>query len=247
MAPSPSFLVFFHIWAGTIGILSGFAALFLRKGSRLHRLAGNVFFVSMLAMAGTAVVRAVIVSQPSNVVAGLFTLYMISTAWMTVRRKAGETGRFEVIAMLAAAALGITEMVLGWSVATSQSPPPFGVPAAVYFVFGSVVLLAAGGDARMLVRGGVYGAQRILRHLWRMGLALFVATGSLFLGQQKVFPEELRGSFLLALPVIVVVVTTIYWVIRVRFSKAYRKSPELVVDVKRQDATQFFKSPLAAK
>jgi len=30
------------------------------------------------------------------------------------------------------------------------------------------MLLAAAGDIRMLVRGGVFGAKRIVRHLWRM-------------------------------------------------------------------------------
>ena len=33
---------------------------------------------------------------------------------------------------------------------------------------GSVCLLAAAGDVRMLVRGSVLGAKRITRHLWRM-------------------------------------------------------------------------------
>ena len=46
---------------------------------------------------------------------------------------------------------------------------------------GSVAVLAAAGDVRMLVRGGVFGAQRVARHLWRMCFGLFIATGS-FLG-----------------------------------------------------------------
>jgi hypothetical protein len=32
-----------HICSGTVGCLSGFVAAFLRKGSRRHGLAGNVF------------------------------------------------------------------------------------------------------------------------------------------------------------------------------------------------------------
>lgn len=39
-----------HITAGIVGIVSGAAALAFRKGSPLHRRAGNWFFVSMLVM-----------------------------------------------------------------------------------------------------------------------------------------------------------------------------------------------------
>ncbi len=45
-------LLLLHIIGGTLGILSGFVAVFLRKGSRWHGVAGNVFFISMLTMSG---------------------------------------------------------------------------------------------------------------------------------------------------------------------------------------------------
>src|SRR5205807_6968312 len=38
-----------HIGGGSAGILSGYAAVFARKGARLHRIFGTVFFVAMLA------------------------------------------------------------------------------------------------------------------------------------------------------------------------------------------------------
>src|SRR5688572_14274691 len=36
------------------------------------------------------------------------------------------------------------------------------------------------------------GSRRVARHLWRMCFALFVATGSFFLGQMKFIPEPVR-------------------------------------------------------
>ena len=41
-------VLYLRIGAGTVGLLAGAAALVLRKGSRLHRQAGNVFVVAML-------------------------------------------------------------------------------------------------------------------------------------------------------------------------------------------------------
>ena len=57
-----------------------------------------------------------------------------------------------------------------------------GVPVGMSFFMGSVMLLAAAGDLRMLLRSGLFGAQRIARHLWRMCFGLFIAAGSFFLG-----------------------------------------------------------------
>src|SRR5258708_3916868 len=87
---------------------------------------------------------------------------------------------------------------------------------------GSVALLAAAGDVRMLVRGGVFGAQRVARHLWRMCFGLFIATGS-FLAQRRViaFLGGPKIMLLAALPSILM----IFWLIRVRFKNAYKAKP----------------------
>jgi hypothetical protein len=52
--------------------------------------------------------------------------------------------------------------------------------------------------------------------LWRMCLALFIATGSFFLGQAQVFPAPIRDSGLLAVPVFAVLAAMLYWLWRVR-------------------------------
>jgi hypothetical protein len=51
-----------------------------------------------------------------------------------------------------------------------------------------------------------------------MGAALWIATASFFLGQQKVFPAAWQGSPVLYLPVVAILVSVVYWFIRVRIS-----------------------------
>jgi hypothetical protein len=51
-----------------------------------------------------------------------------------------------------------------------------------------------------------------------MCYGMFIATGSLFLGQQEVFPERLRGTLVLAAPVILVLGTMLYWLVLVRIA-----------------------------
>jgi uncharacterized membrane protein len=219
-------ILIFHICAGTIGLLSGSAALFSRKGARLHRAAGNVFFISMLSLSASgAFIAEFMKPNMGNVFGGVLTFYLVATGWATVMREQGETGLVEYGLLLLALAEGAGGLIFGWEAASSATGLKDGYPPVLYFVFGSVALLCAAWDVRMLIRGGVSGAQRIARHLWRMCLALWIATASFFLGQQQVFPEAIRNTHLLNVTVIMVAAVTIFWLFRVRFTNAY-KNPE---------------------
>jgi uncharacterized membrane protein len=233
MPYSPVLLV--HICAGTSGLLSGTAAMSFRKGSPRHVLAGKVFVASMLTMAVAAVYLAIVRHQPNNIGGGILTFYLIGTAWLTARRRDGETARFDWVALLIPLALGILTWMSGFEKMRSPGPPKDGVPAGMHFFMGSVALLAAVGDVRMLLRGGVLGAKRIARHLWRMCFGLFIAAGSFFMGPSnrplrllsavrlgQHLPAALFSTgvylFLTVLPLILMIV----WLCRVWFTKKYR-------------------------
>lgn len=204
-----------HICAGLVGLLSGAAAMSFRKGSRRHGLAGNIFFVAMLVMGSSA-------AYLGNVFGGLFVCYLVTTAWLTARRREGETSLFDWGPLVFAFVMGVLTLTAGIEAAGSPEGSLNGVPAGMLFFLGSVALLAAAGDVRMLVRGGVFGTQRIARHLWRMCFGLFIATGSFFLGQQQVFPAFLRGTKILFLLAILPLILMIVWLIRVRLTNAYK-------------------------
>src|SRR5205807_6869998 len=104
MSYSPILVV--HICAGSLGLLSGTAAMSFRKGSPRHVLAGKVFVASMLTMAVGAVYLAITRHQPNNIGGGILTFYLIGTAWLTARRRDGETSRFDLVALLIPLALG---------------------------------------------------------------------------------------------------------------------------------------------
>src|SRR6266571_88452 len=112
-------ILLFHICCGTVGFLSGVIAVFLRKGSRRHALAGNVFVVSMLGLAASGVHMALMKSQPANVLGGTVTFYLVATAWMTARHRDGETGIFDWGALLVISALATVELLFGLEAATS--------------------------------------------------------------------------------------------------------------------------------
>jgi peptidoglycan/LPS O-acetylase OafA/YrhL len=52
-----------------------------------------------------------------------------------------------------------------------------------------------------------------------MCFSLFIASGSFFLGQAKVFPKPMRIYPLLAIPAFLPLVFLLYWLVRVAFTK----------------------------
>jgi hypothetical protein len=75
----------------------------------------------------------------------------------------------------------------------------------------------------MLLRGGLSGRQRLVRHFWRMCFGWFIATISFFLGQQQVFPAWLRGSVVLLVLAFLPLLFLVYWFIRVRLTNTYQE------------------------
>jgi hypothetical protein len=211
-----------HVGGGILGILSGTAALSFRKGSPRHALAGKVFVASMLTMAAAAVYLAILKHQTPNILAGILAFYLITTGWLTARRGDGVTSRFDWGLLLIPLAGGSWVWFIGLEKLFGNTPPKDGVPIGMDFFIGSVMLLAAVGDMSMMGRGGLSGARRLVRHLWRMCFGLFIATGSFFLGQQQVFPAILRGSILLIILAVLPLMVLIFWLFRVRFLVAYK-------------------------
>ena len=205
-----------------------------RKGSRRHVLAGRIFVGSMLTMGIFAVYLAIMRHQPNNIGGGILTVYLIGTAWLTARRRDGETSRLDWIVFLIPLALGILTWMNAIKVVRSGASSQDGVPVGMSFFMGSVMLLAAAGDVRVLVRGGVFGAKRIARHLWRMCFGLFIASGSFFLGPSnrplrllstvgigKYLPPALFSTTLYLILTVLPLILLIFWLVRVRFTNAY--------------------------
>ena len=215
-------ILLFHISAGLIALLFGTAAMSFCKGSQRHRSAGNVFVISMLCLAASGAYLGFSKHQTLNGLMGILTFYLVTTAWRTARRHDGETDIFDWGAFLVPLAVGASLFSNGFAAANSQTGAKGEYPPAAYFIFGSVAFLFAAGDVRMLLRGGVFGVQRVARHLCRMCFGLFIATGSFFLGQQQVFPAAIRKANVLFLPAILPLLLMIFWLFRVLFTNKGR-------------------------
>jgi uncharacterized membrane protein len=208
-------LVPFHVTAGVIAIVAGFVALYAFKGGAVHRKSGTIFAYAMLVMSLSGAVMAVgRAGAAINIPAGLVTAYLVITSLATVRPRSSGSQRLDRAAMVAAFAIGAGSLLIASGGARGGMAFPL-------LMFGVVALFAAEGDRRMIRAGGLKGASRLRRHLWRMCTALFIAAGSFFLGPVRRIPEPLRIPALRLIP-LVVLVTMAYWLWRYRRKRTPR-------------------------
>src|SRR5579871_6468870 len=223
MTFSPTLLAFayvLHIGGGAIGLVSGTLAAFARKGARLHRAAGTIFFVSMLAMAVFAGALAVAVpGQSSNLLGAILTFYLVSTAWLTVRRKEGTTGTAEMVSLAASLLIALSLGLLGAAAIAGRVPALKGPLLPATLITGAIAAIAAIGDARVVLAGGTRGAARIARHLWRMLTALIFAFGSAFTnGLPRLLPGPLHVPPIFFAPMLLPLSLLLFWMVRVRMT-----------------------------
>ena len=202
-----------HILAGMLALGFGYVALYATKGATLHRRSGMLFVFAMVMMSlSGALMEALTKSLTSvNVVAGLLTFYLVTTAVLTVGRRRQDSSWIDRAALLVVLTVSVLAFIAAFDLL--QRGRPETVPC---FIFGVVGLLAAAGDIRMMRAGGIQGSRRISRHLWRMCFAMWVAAASFFWGPPNRVPELIRIPALQAVAVLLPIVVMFYWLWRIR-------------------------------
>jgi len=216
--------VIFHATAGAAGIVAGATALFTSKGGGLHRKAGTAFFIVMMIAAATATWLGYRIGNMGFAVAGVLILYLLATGWMTVRRRPGQTGLFEVGAFLLVATGAAASFFFTIRSVQDGTALLGGIPG---FIFSIVAALAAALDLSVILRRGLSGRQRIARHLWRTHVGLFAAVGSFFPGQLQFFPDfiqQVRPLILLFIPSFLIIGLMMFWLVFVMFTKKFAQA-----------------------
>jgi uncharacterized membrane protein len=224
-------LLWAHIAGGAIGMVTGVVALASRKGQRVHRAAGSVFFLAMfMAYAiGAGVAPFLDTGQRPNFVAGIMALYLLVSGAMAARRREVKAGAPEIIGLLVALGITTAGVVLMRMGAASPSGTVDGSPPQAFFLFTIAGAFAAAGELHVLLRRQLSNVSRIARHLWRMCFSLFIASGSFFLGQQQVFPEALQDSALLYAVALSPLPVMLFWLGKVRFDDWRRRRVKAAV------------------
>jgi uncharacterized membrane protein len=208
-------MLLFHIIGGGLVLLCGFIALCASKGLNLHKLSGNIFYIAMVILSLSA---AYLEYQLGDIpIMGILSLYFAYTSWITIKRQEQQVGKLEYVGFLIITTSAITFYKWGWDIVYNGKVLEGTLPIEGYFIFGSFAAFAAILDLTMLIQGGVAGAHRIARHLWRMCIAFLMAILSFL--DQDIFPESITNTGLLWLPVTLLVLMMIYWLCRLPYSQ----------------------------
>jgi uncharacterized membrane protein len=222
--------VILHIAAGCFAIVAGYTAVIAVKGERLHRLAGTVFVAAMLILASVGVYLSVMLQgqlpgETSNIAGGGLAFYLVLTAYMTVKSPEGTIGTFEKSLFVMPLCFGAMFFFWGFKAESSPKHAFDGYHPSMFFIFAVLSVFFAALDLRVLAKGGLTGAARIARHVWRMCFAFFFAAGSFFLGQQKVMPVWMHGSKALLVLGLAPLGFMLFWMVRVRIGNRFKTLP----------------------
>jgi uncharacterized membrane protein len=219
--------LFFHVLAGSAGLVLGYVALFAAKGAAVHRRSGLLFVSTMVVMAiGGAVLALGLNKAPAiNIPAALLTTYLMITALTTVRPLpigSRPTRWLALGGMLVALVVGAIMIVFAVEAVTNGGKRN-GMPAFPCLLFASIGLTGAAGDIRVLRNGAFAGPARLARHLWRMSMALFLAALSFSVQAARILSKYVDvPGFLIAVPMLLVLGTMAYWLWRVRLRRSLR-------------------------
>jgi hypothetical protein len=203
-------ILLIHIAGGTLGLLFGYIALYSAKGAKVHRKSGMLFVYAMLVMAllGALMSAQSGVWTPVNVPAGLITAYLVVTGLTTVKPPLRGGRSLHLAGLTMVGTIAAMEFLFGFQ-AIAAGGKRNGIPAFAFFLFAIIGSFATIGDLRLLRSGPLVGSRRLVRHLWRMNIALFVAGMS----ASSRLPRPLMIFVLAAL------VTMFYWMWRLRAKK----------------------------
>lgn len=216
----PLMALVFHVAMGLAALVAGFIAITVRKGGTWHRRSGLVFVYTMIATGITA--AGISLFEGKTGTGGALTAYLVFTAYITVRPLPGARRRVDIALMVVALAIAAVTYAGAFTALGRPGNQLDGVPAGMTFFMGTIVLLAAIGDVRMIRAGGIQGSRRLARHLWRMCFGLFIASGSFFLGQMKFIPEPVRIVPVIVALAVSPLVLLLYWMWRVRLKQNLR-------------------------
>lgn len=208
-----------HGMVGTALVLSGIVALLSKKGKYVHRRSGQIFAVTLFLMALIILATKLLASNLVSTLGVTFTAlvcYLVLTSWATMRMPPATLNTLSYFAPAMACSVGMMSLYFGLTAVFGYAHLDDDIPVAAFFVFSALAFLSAWGDFSLILKGGLVGAQRVARHLWRMCFAVYLFTATLFTGPGSiVFPDGIRGSWILMLPELSVLALGLYWMTKV--------------------------------
>ncbi|HEY0612595.1 MAG TPA: hypothetical protein VGD35_23125 [Chitinophaga sp.] len=165
----------FHIAGGTLSLLSGLLAIVTRKGGRLHRAGGKVFFAAMTLVFVTALIMAVIKELTFLLMVAFFSYHMLLRGYRALYLKRQHQGVKLALPDILINGVGIifNTGLLIWGISHLLSGGNYIHIVAVFF--GLLGISMAGSDVKRLFIPPTDKKQWLYTHIGGMGGAYIAA------------------------------------------------------------------------
>ena len=173
-------LLFIHIVAGAIGLIGGTYIMFAKKGTKIHKSAGKIFFYSMVFIFLTCCAMCYLKTNYFLLLVGFFSFYMACTGYRVLAHKKLAAAKYspfilDKLIFLFGFLSGISIIILGFSILK----PNFGF-AIVCFFFGKLSIFLSVNDMMKFYRTPIKRNYWITAHSTRMAGA-YTATVTAFI------------------------------------------------------------------
>jgi hypothetical protein len=193
-------LLIIHITAGSLALLSAFAAMACAKGGQGHKLAGKFFIISMTIVFATAIPLSLLIKSLFLFLIALFSYYLAFTGWRYAKNRTGVTARIDWIASSIMLLIAITMAIHGIQQYIQQNS--LGIVLIVFGIAGSRTALI---DIYGYKNKTAIGKTRIAKHLRGMLGATIAALTAFTVTNTHLEPQLLLwlGPTIVFTPVII--------------------------------------------
>lgn len=206
-------LIWSHILAGALVLLSGLAAMVIRpKGGRWHRIIGKVYFYGMLCIVASAV--GIMVLFRFNLfllVIAVFSFYMSFTGYRVLKRKKpGQQTWVDWMAAIVALLSGAGLLLIGIKSLVFKGPHPMFI---LCIIFGLMTAVSGWGDIRVFRRKEVSERMWWWYHHMQAMIGSYIAAFSAFVVQNgdRFLPDFQYGWLFWLAPTIVGTPAIMLW------------------------------------
>ena len=160
-------LLYLHIAAGSLSLITGELNMILPKGGKRHRKIGRLFVTGMMLTGGSALFMAQIKPNPFLFIIGVFTIYLVGTADRYIKLKQNKPLLIDWVYTLGMFVFGSVFII--WGIITLTKSDGIG---AVMLVFGSIGLYSVYRDFNYYKGEIAHRNYRLFIHIGRMWVVL---------------------------------------------------------------------------
>jgi uncharacterized membrane protein len=164
------FILALHVIFGIIAFISAPGAMMTKKGSLWHKRFGSAFFYAMMAVAASAFILWILVSQLFLMLVAIFSFYLAFSGYRAVKLKNNPPEKIDWLVAGAALVAGLG--LVGMGIYNKIQGDSFGIVA---IVLGSFAAIGAAQDMLRYTRPITDRQAWLINHLSKM-LGAYIAT-----------------------------------------------------------------------